>query len=195
MAQVGEDDIHDDELTPGYKPPAEKSLDEIISADSNDESLRRYKEQLLGATVTNLCPFPENPKRVIVEKMSLLVEGRPDIEVDLTGDLKALKKESFILKEATQYRVKIYFYVQREIVPGLKYTQASYRKGIKVDKTTFMVGSYPPKMELQSYTSPIEETPSGMIARGSYTVKSVFLDDDSHRHLEWEWTLEIKKDW
>lgn len=33
---------------PNYKPPAQKSLEEIIAADQDDESLRRYKETLLG---------------------------------------------------------------------------------------------------------------------------------------------------
>ena len=58
-----------------------------------------------------------------------------------------------------------------------------------------MVGSYPPKMELQSYTTPAEDAPSGMLARGSYTIQSLFTDDDKHEHLKWEWSFEIKKDW
>ena len=72
-----------------------------------------------------------------------------------------------------------------------------------------MVGSYGPKPELQSYTTPLEEAPSGrsffiapasstfagMIHRGTYKVKSLFTDDDSHEWLAWSWTLEIKKDW
>lgn len=64
-----------------------------------------------------------------------------------------------------------------------------------VDKMTHMVGSYPPKTELQSYTTPPEDAPSGLVARGSYTVHSLFTDDDKHIHLKWEWTFEIKKDW
>lgn len=58
-----------------------------------------------------------------------------------------------------------------------------------------MVGSYAPKLELQSYTTPKEEMPSGMLARGNYGVKSLFTDDDQHEHLKWEWSFEIKKDW
>ena len=66
---------------------------------------------------------------------------------------------------------------------------------VAVDKTSFMVGSYAPKTEMQNYTTPPEEAPSGMIARGSYTVKSLFTDDDKNEHLKWEWSLDIKKDW
>lgn len=58
-----------------------------------------------------------------------------------------------------------------------------------------MVGSYPPKKEIQSYTTPSEDAPAGMIARGSYIVSSLFTDDDKHEHLNWEWSFDIKKDW
>lgn len=60
---------------------------------------------------------------------------------------------------------------------------------------THMVGSYPPKKEIQFYITPAEEAPSGLMARGTYSVSSLFTDDDKHQHLKWEWTFEIKKDW
>lgn len=66
---------------------------------------------------------------------------------------------------------------------------------ISVDKMTHMVGSYPPKTEIQSYTTPPEDAPSGMVARGSYSVNSLFTDDDKNVHLQWEWCFDIKKDW
>jgi Rho GDP-dissociation inhibitor len=64
-----------------------------------------------------------------------------------------------------------------------------------VDKMTQMVGSYAPKLELQSFITPVEDAPSGMLYRGQYTVHSLFTDDDGHEHLKWEWSFEIKKDW
>ena len=36
--------------TPGYKAPAPKALDDIKTLDADDESLNKYKEQLLGKT-------------------------------------------------------------------------------------------------------------------------------------------------
>jgi len=198
MADAGRDDHEDhDDVTPGYKPPAEKPLTQILQQDDDDESLKKYKQQLLGGTdVAGLEVFPEDPRRVIVMKCALLVEGRPDIVMDLApGNLEKLKKETFVLKEGCSYRMQVFFYVQREIVTGLRFNQKSYRKGIQVDKMNHMVGSYGPKKELQSYTTPPEDVPSGMIARGHYTNKSLFTDDDKNEHLKWEWSLEIKKDW
>lgn len=38
------------ESSVNYKPPAQKSLQEIQELDKDDESLRKYKEALLGST-------------------------------------------------------------------------------------------------------------------------------------------------
>lgn len=131
------------------------------------------------------------------------------------GDLTQFKKTPLIMKEGVNYRVKIQFRVQREIVSGLRYVQTTYRKGIrgrvrlschmqsvtffslscKVDKTMFMVGSYGPKTEAHVFQTPIDEAPSGLVSRGHYTIKSLFTDDDKNVYLEWEWALDIKKEW
>lgn len=41
-----------------------------------------------------------------------------------------IKKECFPLKENCKYQIKIYFYVQRDIVSGLCYEHKVYKKGI-----------------------------------------------------------------
>lgn len=188
--------VEEDEDHPNYKPPAAKSLKDIVEADKEDPSLQKYKETLLGAaTAEAIIVEPDNPSRVLVKKLALVVEGRPDVVLDLTEDLENLKKRTFTVKEGIQYRIRIEFFVQREIVTGLKYVQKIYRHGLQVEKMNQMVGSYAPKSEIQSFTTPQEDMPSGMLARGSYSVKSLFTDDDKHEHLKWEWTFEIKKDW
>lgn len=178
-----------------YKAPPQKTIDEIMNLDTEDESLRKYKEALLGSQADKIIIDANNPKDVIVKKLALLVPGRDDMVLDLSGDLTQLKKQSFTIKEGIQYRIRIEFFVQREIVHGLKYIQKSYRMGVNVDKMSHMVGSYPPKAEIQSYTTPFEEAPSGMLARGEYSVSSLFTDDDKFEHLKWEWTLKVEKDW
>ncbi|KAH8306989.1 hypothetical protein KR044_002460 [Drosophila immigrans] len=195
-----DEDVHDS----NYQAPPEKTIEEIMAADQEDESLRRYKEALLGAAQAEtivigkiLINFldPNDTRKVIVKKLALVVDGRDDMELDLSGDISQLKKQLFVIKEGVQYKVRIDFIVQREIVHGLKYVQKTYRMGVPVDKMTHMVGSYPPKKEIQFYLTPAEEAPSGMVSRGTYSVSSVFTDDDKHIHLKWDWTFEIKKDW
>ncbi|XP_077979983.1 rho GDP-dissociation inhibitor 1-like [Glandiceps talaboti] len=191
--QEGVPQVEDEEIeeTPGYKPPAQKTLEEIQRLDEDDESLVKYKKALLGENVAG----GGGGKNVVVERMALVVAGRDDIELDLTGDLSKLKSKPFTIKEGSEYKIKIIFRVNNEIVAGLKYFQVTYRKGIRVDKTNFMVGSYGPKPDPQFYQTPVEEAPKGMMARGHYTVKSKFTDDDKAIHLEWEWSFDIKKDW
>ena len=47
-----------------------------------------------------------------------------------------------------------------------------------------MVGSYPPKETVHTFTTPEEDLPSGALARGTYTVHSLFTDDDKNEHLK-----------
>jgi Rho GDP-dissociation inhibitor len=58
-----------------------------------------------------------------------------------------------------------------------------------------MVGSYGPSNESYTKKFPLEEAPSGLIARGQYKVKSRFIDDDGNVYLEWEWQMKIDKNW
>lgn len=197
MAKVDEDEFHDVETTKGYKAPAEKSITEIMNTDPDDESLQRYKEKLLkGASASDaIVLFPYNPARVVLKRSTLMVEGRDEIEVELNSELSKRKENAMILKEGAIYRVKLEFYVQREIVHGLKYVRHTYRKGIRVDKVELMLGSYGPQMELVTYIGPEEDTPTGVLFRGTYMVKTVLIDDDKNKHLQWEGCLEVKKDW
>lgn len=45
-------DEEHEEVDTNYQPPPQKSIEEIIAADQEDESLRKYKEALLGAAQT-----------------------------------------------------------------------------------------------------------------------------------------------
>ncbi|KJE97988.1 rho GDP dissociation inhibitor [Capsaspora owczarzaki ATCC 30864] len=186
---MADEDIEVEE-TPGYKAPKAVDLDTLKNLDANDESLKKWKESLLkgsgGASATG--------KPVVVQKLSLVVADRSDVALDLTGDLNKLKDAPFTIKEGCEYRIKIGFTVNK-LVAGLRYVQAVYRKGIKVDNSSVMVGSYGPNAEPYVYTSQVEEAPSGMLARGHYTVKSKFIDDDKVSHLDWQWSFDIAKDW
>ena len=64
---------------------------------------------------------------MIVKSLSLVVEERDDVVIDLTEDLATIKTKSFTIKEGVKFRIKINFVVQREIVHGLKYVQKTYR--------------------------------------------------------------------
>ncbi|EMP31812.1 Endoplasmic reticulum resident protein 27 [Chelonia mydas] len=112
-----------------YKPPPQKSLQELQELDKDDESLAKYKKSLLGDGPVVADPTAPN---VVVTRLTLVCDTAPGpITMDLTGDVAALKKETFVLKEGVEYRVKIHFKVNRDIVSGLKYVQHTYRTGVK----------------------------------------------------------------
>lgn len=52
LAQIAAEN-EEDEHSVNYKPPAQKSIQEIQELDKDDESLRKYKEALLGAVTVS----------------------------------------------------------------------------------------------------------------------------------------------
>jgi Rho GDP-dissociation inhibitor len=156
--------------------------------------------------------------------MQLLISCRAFSVVYLKskqGNLENFKDSVVKLKEGCSYRVKLEFYVQRDIISGLKFVQSAYKGPIrgtcsiiliesmlyyncfddlnllllKADKSSYMLGSRPPKAEVQGYISEKEVAPSGMIGRGKYHMKTHITDDDKNTYAKWEWTLEIVKEW
>lgn len=132
--------------------------------------------------------------------MRVLFDDRPDgdIEYDLDSPekLAAMKDSPFQLKEGCKYKIEVTFRVQHDIVSGLKYVNAVYRKGVRVDKQQTMLGSFGPQAEPHVVLFPRhgwEECPSGMLARGSYAAKSEFVDDDKAKHADFDYAFAIKK--
>ncbi|KAJ6680554.1 RHO GDP-DISSOCIATION INHIBITOR [Salix purpurea] len=140
------------ELGPQY------TLKEQLEKDKDDESLRKWKEQLLGSVDLN------------------------NIGETLEPDVKFLN-------------LSILSPVCNNIVSGLKYTNTVWKTGVKVDSTKEMLGTYSPQPEAYTHVNPAETTPSGMFARGSYSARSKFFDDDNKRYLEINYTFDIRKEW
>ena len=55
---------------------------------------------------------------------------------------------------------------------------------VSVDRMSYQMGSYGPKMEAQSSMTGEETAPSGLLARGKYSVQSTFTDDYKTEHLK-----------
>lgn len=153
------------------------------------EALVRWKAKLLE----NAGAAGEGAKKCTVTKMIFKCTSETkDIELDLTGDLNKLKDTPIQVKEGCTYKIKIEF-TNGEIVPGLRYITKLKRKGITVDKSNQMMGSFGPGAQFGLTQE--DDMPKGMLARGTYKVNSKFIDDDKEVHLEWDWQLKIAKDW
>lgn len=64
-----------------------------------------------------------------------------------------------------------------------------------MDRQEQMVGSYAPKAEPYVFELPPQVWPKGMLARGSYTARVTFHDDDKNIHLKHGYAFDIKKNW
>ncbi|KAJ3119669.1 hypothetical protein HK100_000200 [Physocladia obscura] len=182
----------------GYKASssAKKTAAEMAEMDAADESLKKWKESL-GIKAGGGAVNTSDPRNVVLLSIAMESTGRPDVVIPLDSPaaIENLNSQVMTIKEGVEYRLKVKFRVNHDVVSGLRYLHIVKRSGLKVDKADEMLGSYGPSADVYEKKFPLEEAPSGLIARGHYNVKSRFIDDDQHIHLEWAWSFDIKKEW
>lgn len=189
-----EDEVEEDEDSDAnIQLGPQFTLKELQEKDKDDESLRRWKEQLLGSVDVNAVGETLDPE-VTILKLEIKSPGRADIVLSIPEAGKP-KGTWFTLKEGSRYSLKFTFQVSNNIVSGLKYTNTVWKTGIKVDSTKQMIGTFSPQLEPYMHEMQEETTPSGMFARGSYSARTKFLDDDNKCYLEINYVFEIRKDW
>ncbi|KAG1363407.1 rho GDP-dissociation inhibitor 1 [Cocos nucifera] len=194
---VGSTDINDDDDDDDEKRAVQLGpqvpLKEQLEMDKDDESLRRWKEQLLGSV--DLNDVGENPDpEVKILDLTILTPDRPDVVLPIPFVPDA-KGYAFALKEESRYRLKFSFIVSNNIVSGLRYTNTVWKTGVRVENTKVMLGTFSPQKEPYTYELDEETTPSGMFARGSYSARTKFMDDDGKVYLDMSYYFEIRKDW
>ncbi|KAJ8481250.1 hypothetical protein ONZ45_g15362 [Pleurotus djamor] len=198
------DHIDDQEFapttTPGYKAGAAKTAEEYANLDANDESLARWKASL--GIVPGAAGAPAEGPKVTVLKLELHSPTLPagkHLSFDLTNkaSLESLAKNPVAIKEGVEYNVRIIFKVNHSIITGVRYIQVVKRAGITVDKLEQMLGSYGPHPQGEPYIKNFdtEESPSGMLARATYKVRSQVRDDDGEVFADWSWSFKISKEW
>jgi len=96
--------------------------------DEEDESLRKYKEALLGKAKD--LGDPKDPRKVIITEMKIMIKDGKDIIYDLAqkGSEKDMIKKPFELKEKCQYKIEVSFKVQHELITGLKLENSVKKK-------------------------------------------------------------------
>ncbi|URE07312.1 rho GDP-dissociation inhibitor, partial [Musa troglodytarum] len=149
--------------------------------------------------------FPSTPK--LVGMVDLLCKVEPEVTfhsigvvsegfANLITSLPVAKNQSqilFTLKEGSKYRLRMTFTVRHNIVSGLTYSNVVWKRGIKVDQIKGMLGTFAPQQDPYEHLLEEETTPSGVLARGIYSAKLKFEDDDKTCHLELSYSFEIKK--
>jgi Rho GDP-dissociation inhibitor len=133
--EVVEDEEDDDEEDEGKVAEAidlgpRVSIKEQLEMDKEDESLRRWKEQLLGSVDLNSVGESLEPD-VRITSLCILSPGRPDVLLPLPVEPSNSKEPWFTLKEGSTYRLKFTFSVSSNIVSGLRYTNTVWKAGIR----------------------------------------------------------------
>ncbi|XVF21081.1 hypothetical protein REPUB_Repub12eG0059900 [Reevesia pubescens] len=185
-------DYDDDEHRNILQLGPQCTLKEQLERDKDDESLRKWKEQLLGSVDINNIGETLDPEVKFIS-VSIVSSDRPDMVISIPEDGKP-QGLWFTLKEGSHYRLKFSFQVGNNIVSGLRYTNTVWKTGVKVYSTKDMIGTFSPQLEPYTHEMPEETAPSGFLARGSYTAKSKFLEDDKKCHLEINYTFDIRKE-
>lgn len=169
------------------------TLKEQLDKDKDDESLRKWKQQLLGQVDIDSIGETIDPE-VKVLSFAIKSPGRADMILPIPDQGKP-KGVWFSLKEGSRYNLKFTFEVRHNIVSGLRYSNTVWKTGMKVDSTKEMLGTFSPQVEPYTHEMAEEITPSGFFARGSYVARTKFVDDDGKCYLEINYAFDIRKDW
>ncbi|XP_058094757.1 rho GDP-dissociation inhibitor 1-like isoform X1 [Magnolia sinica] len=185
-----EEEEGDDGNAAGFVPGPLIPLKEQLEKDKEDESLKRWKEKLLGFVEGDLNDQME--PEVTFHSLGIVTEDSAEINTPLPVN-ENRKSVLFTLKEGSPYCLKLTFTVSHNIVSGLTYSNTVWKGGLQVDQCKGMLGTFAPQRDPYIHTLEEETTPSGLLARGIYVAKLKFEDDDRRCYLELDYSFEIKK--
>ncbi|KAF5738971.1 rho GDP-dissociation inhibitor 1-like [Tripterygium wilfordii] len=186
-----ESDDDDDVAAAGFVPGPLLSLKEQIEKDKEDDSLRRWKEKLLGCLEGDLNEQME--PEVKFHSISIISDDFGEIITPLPINENQSGSVLFTLREGSRYQLKLTFSVLHNIVSGLTYSNSVWKGGLQVDQSKGMLGTFAPQRERYVHLLEEETTPSGALARGNYSARLKFEDDDKRCHIELRYSFEIKK--
>ncbi|KAG7989675.1 hypothetical protein I3843_03G250900 [Carya illinoinensis] len=164
-----DEDAKDDRFVAGFVPGPLVSLKEQIEKDKDDDSLRRWKEKLLGCLESDLNDQME--PEVKFHSIGIISDEFGEITSPLPVDESRNGHVLFTLREGSQFRLKLTFSVLHNIVSGLTYSNTVWKGGVQVDQSEGMLGTFAPQPEPYVHTLDEETTPSGVLARGTYSAK------------------------
>lgn len=167
---------------------------EQVEKDKDDRSLSDCKQQVLRSIdISTVSESKEGEVKVL--SMSILSPGCTDVVLAIPFPTTTSKATLFTLKEGSKYRTIFHFTASNNVVHGLCYTYTVWKAGVRVCNIKKMMGTFSPREE--PYTFELEEgtTPSGFFARGSFLVRSKFVDNDGKCYLDTTYYFDIRKDW
>lgn len=174
-------------------------LKQQFEKEKNDPAMVAYLKSL--GIDPNYVPPKNDPRRVVISEFQIVFkEGHAPIGFKFATeeDVKAAKNKCLVVKEKAEFRIKVTFRVQHNVLPGFKIQNKVSKMGKTLAEDEEQLGSYPPSNDFKSVEIPRNDwndAPEGFLARGEYKSKLRFVDDDGKCHMEFEYTLKVAKDW
>lgn len=111
------------------------------------------------------------------------------------ASIEALKKSGVSIKEGSEYKFRITFRVQHEILDCLVYKVSLSKMGIHLENDEEVLGSYGPRSEPHVVEYPKNdwyEAPKGFMMRATYTAHCKFTDRDGKEvYLDYAYPIKI----
>jgi hypothetical protein len=174
-----------------------KSVQDFLERPDEDESVRKWKESLLGDAAgadPALSAPPDDPRRVIPKEFKVIVADGPTYTYNLEdkAQLADLKKKGYALKEGQSFHYQVTLLVHHEIVLGLRLKTTS-KKMLSKQEAVFDIGSYPPT--IAPIVKDLEDcdVPVGTITRGDYKCTNILEDDMGRTHIKFDSKFTIGK--
>ncbi|KNC84625.1 hypothetical protein SARC_03155 [Sphaeroforma arctica JP610] len=172
---------------------------DLFEKEKNDPAMIAYLKAL--GIDPDYKPPTNDDRRVVIQKLEIVFKDGHEsavLEVETPEQQAAAKKKPMVIKEGSEYKIRVTFRVQHTLVAGLKIISVVKKMGAELNKEEEMLGSYPPKNEFASVDiggGDFMEAPKGAFSRGEYKAHMKFMDDDKACHLDFEYTIKISKDW
>eukprot|EP01106_Pelomyxa_sp_JSP_P001785 TRINITY_DN1272_c0_g1_i3.p2 TRINITY_DN1272_c0_g1~~TRINITY_DN1272_c0_g1_i3.p2 ORF type:complete len:184 (-),score=65.23 TRINITY_DN1272_c0_g1_i3:122-673(-) len=178
--------------------PPEVNLSQQYEKEKNDPAMIKYLQSL--GIDPSYVPPKNDPRRVVISEFAIIFKEHPPVVLKFATQEDVLRAAStpIVIKEGTEFKIKVTFRVQHNVVLGLKILNQVSKLSTTIANDEEMLGTYPPKNDFQALEIPRldwNEAPSGLIARGEYKSHMRFVDDDKKCHLEFTYILKIAKEW
>lgn len=171
------------------------SIKEILDKDSEDESLKRYKESLGLLKAANIKS--NDSRRIVIKAFGVEFSKKEHSTIirklELEEDIKKLKEDPISIKQGVFIRLVVTFRVNNEMVNLLKFHN-TLKKGIISHTEEFVMGSYAASDTDIVYKTEYFEAPSGIFGRGIFNCSTKFMESNANL-LEIQYKLKITKDW
>ena len=152
-------------------------------------------------TLCFLAPPRSDPRKLVVTEFRIVYSDAAAADVvyqlDTPAGVAAMQASPLVIKEGAEFKFRISFRVNHEILAGLRFVNKRKKMGFS-DTEEVTIGSFAPASAPHVFEFPrfgYNDAPSGMLYRGTYTCADSFVDSDGVEHLKYTYKITIAKDW